>query len=100
VLAYLLGGYLRLWPVLSASFPLNDGGLFQPLSNSDRRAMSWSRAHTADSARFLVLTGKWFGQDAAAEKRTRFGPAGRPDACGDGLLPAVVTRSSCMSGRV
>jgi hypothetical protein len=25
-LACLLGGYLRLWPVLSASFPLNAGG--------------------------------------------------------------------------
>jgi hypothetical protein len=52
---------------LSSRSVAGNSTLLQPLSNSDRRAMAWSRSHTADSARFLVLTGKWFGQDAAAE---------------------------------
>lgn len=28
LLALLLGGFVRLWPVLNAAFPINDGGLF------------------------------------------------------------------------
>jgi hypothetical protein len=52
---------------LSSRSVAGNSTLLQPLSWSDRRAMSWIRSNTADSARFLVLTGKWFGQDAAAE---------------------------------
>jgi hypothetical protein len=77
-LARLTGGD-RLRPALIVFLPIlgyvffssrsvaGNSTLLHPLFPSDRRAMAWIASETPDSARILVLTGRWFGEDAAAE---------------------------------
>jgi hypothetical protein len=52
---------------LSSRSVAGNSTLLEPLSGSDRRAMRWISSHTPLSARLLVISGRWFGQDAAAE---------------------------------